>query len=114
MIFFRPVNQDPDIRFMMYSISFIISSIFLGATLATGWLLPTSHHVLHWKCQTHHVLSLMLGDILMAIIQLAGDSLQGGTCKLLGKNLFLLFHLMRTNIRLFDFMCLKSVNETKS
>ncbi|CAD6219704.1 GSCOCG00011523001-RA-CDS [Cotesia congregata] len=79
----RPVNQDPDIRFMMYSISFIISSIFLGATLATGWLLPTSHHVLHWKCQTHHVLSLMLGDILMAIIQLAGDSLQGGTCKLL-------------------------------
>ncbi|XP_014300620.1 probable G-protein coupled receptor Mth-like 1 [Microplitis demolitor] len=79
----RTSNQGTDIRFTMYSISFIISAIFLAITLATGWLLPTSHHVLHWKCQTHHVLCLMLGDILMAIIQLSGDSLQGGTCKLL-------------------------------
>ncbi|XP_034934863.1 probable G-protein coupled receptor Mth-like 1 [Chelonus insularis] len=73
-----------DVRFRIYAISLIISAIFLAATLATGWLLPSSHHVLHWRCQTYHVICLMLGDLLMAIIQLAGDSLQGNSCKLIG------------------------------
>ncbi|XP_032676921.1 probable G-protein coupled receptor Mth-like 1 [Odontomachus brunneus] len=79
----RPVMQAPDIRFTLYPVGFIISAVFLAATLAAGWLLPTSHHVLHWRCQTHHVACLMLGDILMAIIQLAGDSLHDGSCKAL-------------------------------
>lgn len=77
----RPVMQAADIRFTLYPVGFIISAVFLAATLAAGWLLPASHHVLHWRCQTHHVACLMLGDLLMAIIQLAGDSLQGGSCK---------------------------------
>lgn len=76
-----------DIRFTLYPVGFIISAVFLAATLAAGCLLPTSHHVLHWRCQTHHVACLMLGDILMAIIQLAGDSLHGGSCKALGESL---------------------------
>lgn len=76
----------PDIRFTLYPVGFIISAVFLAATLAAGWLLPTSHHVLHWRCQTHHVACLMLGDILMAIIQLAGDSLHDGSCKALGES----------------------------
>ncbi|XP_014478763.1 PREDICTED: probable G-protein coupled receptor Mth-like 1 [Dinoponera quadriceps] len=79
----RPVMQAADIRFTLYPVGFIISAVFLAATLAAGWLLPTSHHVLHWRCQTHHVACLMLGDILMAIIQLAGDSLHDGSCKAL-------------------------------
>jgi G protein-coupled receptor Mth (Methuselah protein) len=66
-------------------VGFIISAVFLAATLAAGWLLPASHHVLHWRCQTHHVACLMLGDILMAIIQLAGDSLHGISCKAVGE-----------------------------
>ncbi|XP_043272450.1 probable G-protein coupled receptor Mth-like 1 [Venturia canescens] len=77
----RPDVQPLDIRFTMYPISFIISAIFLAATLAAGWLLPASHHVLHWRCQTHHVVCLMLADILMAVIQLGSDSLHGsGLC----------------------------------
>jgi len=71
-------------------VGFIISAVFLAATLAAGWLLPASHHVLHWRCQTHHVACLMMGDILMAIIQLAGDSLHGASCKALGEFLLLL------------------------
>lgn len=78
--------QATDIRFTLYPVGFIISAVFLAATLAAGWLLPTSHHVLHWRCQTHHVACLMLGDILMAIIQLAGDSLHDGSCKALGES----------------------------
>lgn len=73
-------------RFTLYPIALLISAVFLAATLATGWLLPASHHVLHWRCQTHHVACLMLGDVLMAVIQLSGDSLiQGGGCKAIGK-----------------------------
>ena len=85
--------QAADIRFTLYPVGFIISAVFLAATLAAGWLLPASHHVLHWRCQTHHVTCLMLGDLLMAIIQLAGDSLHGGSCKALGESrcLFLRF-----------------------
>ncbi|XP_015123278.1 probable G-protein coupled receptor Mth-like 1 [Diachasma alloeum] len=79
----RPVMQAMDIRFTMYPVSLIISAIFLAATLAAGWLLPASHHVLHWRCQTHHVVCLMLGDLLMAVIQLASNSLHGNSCKAL-------------------------------
>ncbi|XP_029162171.1 probable G-protein coupled receptor Mth-like 1 [Nylanderia fulva] len=79
----RPAIHATDIRFTLYPVGFIISAIFLAATLAAGWLLPASHHVLHWRCQTHHVACLMMGDILMAIIQLAGDSLHGVSCKAL-------------------------------
>lgn len=64
-----------DIRFILYPTGLLISSVFLAATLGAGWLLPASHHLLHWRCQTHHVACLMLGDICMAVIQLAGDSL---------------------------------------
>ncbi|XP_014599855.1 PREDICTED: probable G-protein coupled receptor Mth-like 1, partial [Polistes canadensis] len=79
----RPHVQATDIRLTLYPVGFIISAVFLAATLAAGWLLPASHHVLHWRCQTHHVACLMLGDLLMAIIQLAGDSLRGASCKTL-------------------------------
>ncbi|XP_003486440.1 probable G-protein coupled receptor Mth-like 1 [Bombus impatiens] len=79
----RPIMQAADIRFTLYPVGFIISAVFLAATLAAGWLLPASHHVLHWRCQTYHVTCLMLGDLLMAIIQLAGDSLHGAFCKVL-------------------------------
>ncbi|XP_072745096.1 probable G-protein coupled receptor Mth-like 1 isoform X2 [Anoplolepis gracilipes] len=79
----RPAVHASDIRFTLYPVGFIISAVFLAATLAAGWLLPASHHVLHWRCQTHHVACLMMGDILMAIIQLAGDSLHGASCKAL-------------------------------
>ncbi|KAL7304123.1 hypothetical protein TKK_0003579 [Trichogramma kaykai] len=75
-----------DIRFTLYPVGFIISAVFLAATLATSWLLPASHHVLHWRCQTHHVACLMLGDIAMAIIQLGGTSLQGEFCRILGES----------------------------
>lgn len=89
--FSRTAISKNDIRFTLYPLGFIVSAIFLAATLAAGWLLPASHHVLHWRCQTHHVACLMVGDLFMAIIQLAGDSLEGELCKALGEFMNILF-----------------------
>lgn len=84
---YRSGPEAKDIRFTLYPVGFIISAIFLAATLATGFLLPASHHVLHWRCQTYHVACLMVGDITMAAIQLAGNSLKGDDwiCPFLGE-----------------------------
>lgn len=54
----------------------LISVVFLIATLATGFLLPTNHHVLHWRCQTYYVACLIIGDILLAIVQLSGNAIK--------------------------------------
>ncbi|XP_037910901.1 probable G-protein coupled receptor Mth-like 1 isoform X2 [Hermetia illucens] len=69
-----------DIRFVLYSIGLMISVIFLSATLAAGFLMPSNHHVLHWRCQTYYVACLLVGDLLLAISQISGDKISGGTC----------------------------------
>lgn len=66
-----------DIRFTIYAIGLLISVVFLLATLAVGSLLLSNHHVLHWRCQTNYVLCLLIGDFLLAITQIAGNSLTG-------------------------------------
>lgn len=72
-------HQD-DARFKIYSIGLLISVLFLFATLAVGFLLISNHHVLHWRCQTNYVICLLIGDLLLAITQLAGHNLQGASC----------------------------------
>ncbi|XP_060528475.1 probable G-protein coupled receptor Mth-like 1 [Cylas formicarius] len=67
------INQsENDLRFTIYPIGLAISAIFLAATLAAGSLLPASHHVLHWRCQTNHVACLLVGDVLLCITHLSG------------------------------------------
>ncbi|XP_057657247.1 probable G-protein coupled receptor Mth-like 1 [Diorhabda carinulata] len=67
-----PSQNETDIRFTLYPIGLAISAIFLAATLAAGSLLPASHHVLHWRCQTNHVACLLVGDVLLCITHLSG------------------------------------------
>lgn len=82
-----PVRVDhQDIRFVLYSIGLLISVIFLFATLACGFLVPSNHHVLHWRCQTHYVACLLVGDLLLAITQIAGNSIVGPACSIIGKS----------------------------
>lgn len=74
-------SQHPDdARFFIYSIGLLISVLFLFATLAVGFLLISNHHVLHWRCQTNYVICLLIGDLLLAITQLAGNSITGASC----------------------------------
>lgn len=72
-------HQD-DARFAIYSIGLLISVLFLFATLAVGFLLISNHHVLHWRCQTNYVICLLIGDLLLAITQLAGNNITGASC----------------------------------
>ncbi|XP_075155410.1 adhesion G-protein coupled receptor methuselah-like 1 [Haematobia irritans] len=52
------------------SFGLVISVIFLGATLVASYLMPSIHHVLHWKCQIYYVFCLFIGDFLLAFSQL--------------------------------------------
>jgi G protein-coupled receptor Mth (Methuselah protein) len=90
-IFTCPENLEEtagnwDLRFTLYPIALFLSAFFLAATLAAGCLLPSSHHMLHWKCQTGHVSCLLIGDVLLAVTQLSGSRVSGGACVTLGKS----------------------------
>lgn len=78
-------------RLMLYSIGLLISVIFLLATLATGFILPSNHHVLHWRCQTFYVGCLLVGDLLLAINQIFGAEISGLPCFSIGKSIKLVF-----------------------
>lgn len=74
-----PNGQDGDqgdIRFTLYSSGFFVSVFFLTLTLISTLMLPGSHHALHWKCQTHYIVCLMIGDLLLGMTQVLGDVLK--------------------------------------
>ncbi|KAH1000296.1 hypothetical protein HUJ04_000214 [Dendroctonus ponderosae] len=75
----------PSLKLTIYPIGLAVSAIFLAATLAAGSLLPSSHHVLHWRCQTNHVACLLVGDVLLCITQIAGGHFPFWPCFLIGK-----------------------------
>ncbi|KAL5291399.1 hypothetical protein ACFFRR_010665 [Megaselia abdita] len=72
--------DPPDIRYTMYSVGLFISVVFLIATLIAGFLMPTKHHVLHWKCQMYYIFCLLIGDFLLGLSQIADFSKHSGHC----------------------------------
>ncbi|XP_067008742.2 probable G-protein coupled receptor Mth-like 1 [Anabrus simplex] len=76
----RVGDRESDIRFTLYPVGLILSVFFLAVTLITGCLLPGQHHVLHWRCQTSYVASLLIGDLLLAATQLTGDAQPSALC----------------------------------
>lgn len=86
-----PVNgshiapDESDIRLTIYPLGLFISAFFLAATLAAGCLLPTTHHMLHWRCQTCHVACLMVGYFLLGITQIAGHKFPVELCITFGE-----------------------------
>nr|XP_029719926.1 probable G-protein coupled receptor Mth-like 1 isoform X2 [Aedes albopictus] len=75
--------ENTDVRFALYAAGLLVSVIFLGATLATGYLVTSQHHVLHWRCQTHYVACLLIGDLFLAIVQLSGETITGPACTMI-------------------------------
>lgn len=73
-------NNANDSRFVVYSIGLFISVAFLGATLAIGFLTPSNHHIMHWKCQTNYIACLLVGEFLLAITQLSSKESMGSFC----------------------------------
>lgn len=101
-LFRRATITPQDIRFLLFPIGLLISVIFLIATLATGLLLPSNHHVLHWRCQTFYVSCLLIGDLLLAITQIFGSNITGVGCISIGEfeiSFFShIFHFIRPSI----------------
>lgn len=73
-----------DIRFTLYPLGLLLSVVFLAVTLVASCMLPSTYHVLHWKCQVNHVGCLLVGDLCLAFVQLSGDSLRGPFCVFTG------------------------------
>lgn len=73
-------HKHDDIRFTVYPMGLFLSVFFLAVTLIASCLLPSTYHVLHWRCQTNHVACLLVGDLLLAITQLSSDALKGPAC----------------------------------
>lgn len=74
-----------DLRLTLYPVGLLISTIFLLATLAAAILLRGTHHALHWRCQMHYIGCLLIGDLMLAITQLAGNAITGTPCIMIGK-----------------------------
>ncbi|KAJ0180204.1 hypothetical protein K1T71_003608 [Dendrolimus kikuchii] len=78
-------------RHVLYGAGLAVGAAFLAATLAAGFALPAAHHALHWRCQTHYVAALMLGDVLLAATQLAADRVPPTLCRALAVCMHFLF-----------------------
>ncbi|XP_050663662.1 probable G-protein coupled receptor Mth-like 1 [Leptidea sinapis] len=78
-------------RHALYGAGLAVGAAFLAATLAAGFALPAAHHALHWRCQTHYVTALMLGDILLAATQLSHNAVPPPLCRALAVCMHFLF-----------------------
>jgi G protein-coupled receptor Mth (Methuselah protein) len=87
-VFTCPGSHIPagDPRFTLYPVGLFLSVFFLVITLIASCLLPSTYHVLHWRCQTNHVACLLIGDLLLAITQLSGDAIKGPACISVGES----------------------------
>lgn len=74
------------------NIGIVISVVFLAATLVAGYMMPSVHHMLHWRCQIYYVFCLFIGDLILAYTQLS-HSLEHGsfTCLLLASTMHFFF-----------------------
>ncbi|KAI5634482.1 putative G-protein coupled receptor Mth-like 1 [Phthorimaea operculella] len=87
----RTAKPKQPLRHALYGAGLAVGAAFLAATLAAGFALPAAHHALHWRCQTHYVACLMLGDALLAGTQLAGDAVPPTLCRVLAVCMHFLF-----------------------
>lgn len=79
----RKDSEQDELRYTLYPVGFFVSVFFLIITLISTSMLPGS---LHWKCQTHYIVCLLIGDLLLGLTQLSGDLLKHTRfCTLNGK-----------------------------
>ncbi|XP_022188007.2 LOW QUALITY PROTEIN: probable G-protein coupled receptor Mth-like 1 [Nilaparvata lugens] len=84
-------RHDGDLRFTLYPVGLFLSVFFLTVTLIASCLLPSTYHLLHWRCQTNHVACLLVGDLLLAVVQMSGSALDGPACASIGIAMHFIF-----------------------
>lgn len=95
-------EKSDDVRFIFYPIGLALSTIFLAATLACGFLLPASHHVLHWRCQTNYVFCLLIGFAVLCVVQLQ-SRMNPTLCIILGEFNDFIYGFLSERIVIFPF-----------
>jgi G protein-coupled receptor Mth (Methuselah protein) len=90
----EPQVTNKDVRFTLYACGLAVSAFFLAATLATSFLLPKTHHALHWRCQTCHVACLLVADVLLAFVQFAGRNVPEEACVVIGEYFHFFFQFL--------------------
>ena len=74
------------------SFGLVISVVFLAATLVCSYLMPSVHHVLHWRCQIYYVFCLFIAELLFSWIQLSkGMILHEAVCNLVASCMHFFF-----------------------
>lgn len=74
------------------NIGIVISVVFLAATMVAGYMMPSVHHMLHWRCQIYYVFCLFVGDLILAYTQLSRTLQHGSfTCLLLASTMHFFF-----------------------
>ncbi|KAI8124291.1 putative G-protein coupled receptor Mth-like 1 [Lucilia cuprina] len=74
------------------SFGLVISVVFLAATLVASYLMPSVHHVLHWRCQIYYVFCLFIAELLFSWIQLSKTMvLHEGLCNLVASAMHFFF-----------------------
>ncbi|XP_037936208.1 probable G-protein coupled receptor Mth-like 1 [Teleopsis dalmanni] len=88
-----PTHKSNDqLQVAVLNIGIVISVIFLAATLIAGYLMPSVHHVLHWRCQIFYVFCLFIGDLLLAYTQFSSSlELGSSACLLLASAMHFYF-----------------------
>ncbi|KAM7347331.1 adhesion G-protein coupled receptor methuselah-like 1 isoform 1-T4 [Cochliomyia hominivorax] len=74
------------------SFGLVISVVFLAATLVASYLMPSVHHVLHWRCQIYYVFCLFIGELLYCWIELSDTIVaQEALCNLVASSIHFFF-----------------------
>uniref|UniRef100_A0A1I8MRA8 G-protein coupled receptors family 2 profile 2 domain-containing protein n=1 Tax=Musca domestica TaxID=7370 RepID=A0A1I8MRA8_MUSDO len=84
--------SDEESHIATLSVGLFISVIFLAATLVASYLMPSIHHVLHWRCQIYYVFCLLIGNFLLAYSTVSNSTITDvGLCKLVASGIHLFY-----------------------
>lgn len=73
------------VRYVAYPALLIISCVFLSITLLVYVSVPELHAKVHGKCLVSHVTALLIAYLCLIVVQLVGQDLPVGACKLMGQ-----------------------------
>lgn len=88
----KGTNHSDLLQIALLDMGIVISVLFLAATLIASYLMPSVHHVLHWRCQIYYVVCLLIGDLLLAYTQLSKSlDLDSFLCQLIASTMHFFF-----------------------
>lgn len=85
LVCFQDRTKCNSVQFVAYPALLAISCVFLTVTLLVYVSVPELHAKVHGKCLVSHVTALLFAYLCLISVQLAGQHLPAGACKLMGQ-----------------------------